>query len=308
MSDTPICSIIIPSYRSAATIEGCLTALVTQDYRAPYEIIVVDSSPDETPQLVRDRFPQVRVIHLPQQTDPAQARNIGAEHASGAVLAFIDSDCTAGPHWLSQLCARIEEGYDGVGGATSNANGYTLVSWAGYMCEFREFLPGGQPHAVGNLSLNNVAYRRDSFYAAGCFPLGYFPQEDQVFHATMRGLGMRLCFDPGIVVAHMHRTERRTFLHHQRCIGRANAQVLREIDLPGTTLARKPWLALLAMPTLVPLRFLRTILACWSVESALVLRRPALAWLCWLGMCWWGLGFLEGARGQHSWSIIRKGD
>ncbi|MDP9315968.1 MAG: glycosyltransferase [Chloroflexota bacterium] len=307
MSDKPACSIIIPSYRSTKTIGACLTALVAQDYAGPYEIIVVDSSPDETPELVRRMFPAVRLIHLPQQTDPAQARNIGAEHASGDVLAFIDSDCTAGSRWLSQLAATIEEGYDGVGGATSNANGDTLVSWAGYMCEFREFLPEGKPHDVWNLSLNNVAYRRDSFYAAGCFPVGYFPQEDQVFHATMRELKLRLCFDPGIVVAHMHRTERTAFLHHQRCIGRANAQVLREIDLAGTPLARNRWLALLALPALVPFRFTRTILACWKVEFALVFRRPTVAWLCWLGMCWWGLGFLEGANGRRSWSIIRKG-
>src|SRR5437868_9362423 len=79
-------SVIVPSYRSAPTIGACLTALLRQDLAQPYEIIVVDSSPDETPALVGRDFPQVRLIHRAQQTDPALARNLGAEQAHGEIL------------------------------------------------------------------------------------------------------------------------------------------------------------------------------------------------------------------------------
>jgi glycosyltransferase involved in cell wall biosynthesis len=304
MSDLPVCSVIVPSYRSAATIGACLAALLNQDFSQPYEIIVVDSSPDETPDLVRRRFPQVRLIHLAQQTDPAHARNIGAQHARGSVLAFIDSDCTAASDWLARLYAALMEGYEAVGGATANGNGETLVSWAGYMCEFREYLPGRTPRDVQNLSLNNAAYRRDLFEQAGGFPVGYFPQEDQVFHYPLARAGTRIRLDPQIVVAHIHRTDRGAFLHHQRSIGRANAQVLRQLDLPGAGVARRRWLVPVALPALVLLRFIRTLKANWNIERKLVLRQPELAWLIWLGMCWWGLGFLEGAAGERPWSII----
>jgi GT2 family glycosyltransferase len=304
MSDLPACSVIVPSYRSARTIAACLTALLAQEFSLRYEVIVVDSSPDETPELVRGHFPQVQLIHMAEQTDPARARNIGAEHAHGEVLAFIDSDCTAAPDWLARLYSVVMEGYDAVGGATANGNGETLVSWAGYMCEFREFLPGGLPSDVQNLSLNNAAYRRNFFEQAGGFPGGYFPQEDQVFHYPLARAGARICFDPGIVVSHIHRSERTGFLRHQRSIGRANAQVLAQLDLPGAAIARRPWLVPLALPALIVLRFMRTLAACWNIEHKIVLRRPMLAWLCLLGMCWWGVGFLEGAAGQRAWSII----
>ena len=292
------CSVIIPSYRSAQTIGACLTALLRQDLAQPYEIIVVDSSPDETPALVGRDFPQARLIHRAQQTDPALARNLGAEQAQGEVLAFIDSDCIASPDWLRRLYTTLQQDYDGVGGAIANGNGDTLVSWAGYMCEFRAFLPGGPAQDADNLTLGNVAYRRDVFRAVGGFPVGCFPQEDQVFHHALRRQGARIRYDPQIVVAHLHRFERSAFLSHQRRIGRANARVMRQLGLSGAWIARHPWLAMLALPALIPLRFVRTLYTCWNVEHHLVLRRPALGWLCWLGMCWWGWGFFEGTQGS----------
>ena len=96
-------------------------------------------------------------------------------------------------------------------------------------------------------------------------------------------------------MAHTHRASRLEFLEHQRRIGRANARVLCVIDGRGSALARRPALAALATPALVPFRFLRTLGACLGVERGLVLRRPRLAWLCWQGMCAWGRGFVEGA-------------
>jgi len=290
-----VCSVIIPSYRSADTIAGCLRALLAQEGAPPFEIILVDSSPDETAAIVRRDFPQVRLIQRAEQTDPATARNLGAAAAQGEILCFIDSDCLAAPDWLARLAARIGEGHSAVGGAIGNANPETLESWAGYFCEFREFLPGGPARPAENLTIGNSAYRRADFDALGGFPAGYFPQEDQVFHGAMRAAGMRILLDPAIVVAHHHRAERAAFLDHQRRIGRANARVLRASDRPEGRLARSKALSAALMPALVPYRLARTLYACRGVANGIALRRPALLWLCLLGMLSWGRGFLEEA-------------
>lgn len=297
MSAAPGWSVVVPSYRSLSTIDACLRSLLEQDVAAPPQIIVVDSSPDSTATRVQERFPQVELVRLPERTEAAAARNIGAGRACGERLAFLDSDCVAPRDWLRRLESALD-GYDGAGGAIANGNGESLVSWAGYLCEFREFLPGGPARDASNLTLGNVAYRREVFLAAGGFPTGCFPQEDQVFHERLRAQRARLRLDPSIVVTHTHRTERDEFLAHQRHIGQANARVLDLTGGSGAALARSPLLAVLTMPALVPFRFARTLLACLRVEHGLVVRRPRLAWLCWLGMCSWGRGFLEGAEGK----------
>lgn len=299
-SPPPACSVIVPSYCAEGTIAACLDSLRRQDAPFPFEVIVVDSSPDGTPALVRSRYPEARLLQQPQRTDPAMARNLGAASARGPVLAFLDSDCIASPGWLRGLLAALDKRYDAAGGSILNGLPGSLVAWAGYFCEFREFLPKGPPRRVGNLTLGNAAYRSEAFQAAGGFPNGCFPQEDQVFHHFFTAQGFRIWFDPRIRVSHAHRAALPDFLAHQGRIGRANARVVRRLGLPGAALARRPALARALLPALVSWRLARTLLACWQVEDALLLRRPALAALCARGMLAWGRGFVEGAAQSAS--------
>lgn len=54
-------SVVIPSYNSAKTIRDCLRAVLDQT-RPAEEVIVVDSSDDETPEIIRGQFSQVKLI------------------------------------------------------------------------------------------------------------------------------------------------------------------------------------------------------------------------------------------------------
>jgi GT2 family glycosyltransferase len=289
----PAVSVVIPSFQSSSTIEACLDALVAQRLGETFEVIVVDSGTDATASLVRDRYPAVRLLKADRRLDPATARNWGAREARAPILAFLDSDCVPAAHWLERLRAALENGrYDAVGGAIRNG-GATLTgaSWAGYFCEFREFLPRGIAVQAANVTLGNAAYRREVFERAGRFPEGYFPQEDQVFHVRFLAAGGRICFNPEIVVDHTHRSGVRAFLAHQVRIGRANARVVCALGLNGAAIASRRWLATLLLPALASYRFARTVMVCWAEERCLLCRRPDVAILCWLGMIAWGVGF-----------------
>lgn len=299
----PLVSVIIPAYCAMATIEACLASLAAQDFGRPFEVIVVDSSSDRTAELAQKALAWARVVCLPRKTDPATARNLGAAFALAPLLAFLDADCIAAPDWLRRLEATISSGYDAVGGAIANANAEYSVSRAGYLCEFREFLPGGPARDVENITLGNAAYRADLFWDCGGFPAGFFPQEDQVFHQMFRAAGGRIRLEPDILVAHHHRDDNESFLHHQRQIGQANARVLHRVRLPGAWLVARPWLLAVMLPALVPYRFVRT-LAHAHFGNTSFWREKHVIWLCWQGMWAWGCGFLEGAAAQRNNNAI----
>ena len=92
---------------------------------------------------------------------------------------------------------------------------------------------------------------------------------------------------------HTHRSTVRGFLAHQRRIGAANARVVRALGLKGAAIASRRWLATALLPALATFRFARTLAACWDQERYLMIRRPAIAGLCWIGMLAWGVGFAQ---------------
>jgi GT2 family glycosyltransferase len=294
-------SVIIPSFQSETTIRACLASVLAQDFEDAFEIFLADSGTDRTSDIVRREFPSVRLLKSDRRLSAELARNWGAREARGAVFAFIDSDCVARPDWLRRLCETLEEGsYHGVGGAIQPVDGSNATNWAGYFCEFREFLPGGAPTDATYLTPNNAAYRSDIFRRAGGFPDGYFPMEDQVFYERLRAVGARIRFDPSIVVQHNHRSRVAAFLSHQSRIGAANARVVRDFNLQGGWIAAHPWSAVALFPALTTYRFARTVTACWKQERYLMLRRPAVTGLCWLGMLAWGVGFTRPAAIEAS--------
>ena len=86
--DWVMISVIIPSYNSEITIIGCLNALQNQSYGGCYDITLIDSSDDGTPEIVSLEYPNVKLIHLNDRTDPGTARNIGIAEAKGDLIAF----------------------------------------------------------------------------------------------------------------------------------------------------------------------------------------------------------------------------
>jgi glycosyltransferase involved in cell wall biosynthesis len=297
-------SVIIPSFQSAATIRACLRSVLSQNFEDRFEVFVADSGSDDTADIVRREFPTVRLLKSPTRLSAELARNWGAREASGSILGFIDSDCVADRDWLARLCATLQSGIcQGIGGAIRPIEPANATAWAGYFCEFREFLPRGEPRDATYLTPNNAAYWSDVFRGAGGFPDGYFPLEDQMFYQRLCTAGAHIRLDPTIVVAHTHRTRVAEFLVHQGRIGDANARVVRALDGQGAWIASHPAAAAALMPALALYRFARTIAACWRQERCLLLRRPAVAGLCFLGMCAWSLAF---ARASTSEPRLRR--
>ena len=103
MNYNPFISIIIPALNAANTLEICLQSIITQNY-LNFEVLVVDNnSTDDTAKIAVQNG--VRVINYSDKYSANICRNLGAAHALGEVLLFLDSDVVL-PKGTLQWCVE----------------------------------------------------------------------------------------------------------------------------------------------------------------------------------------------------------
>lgn len=106
-------SLIIPSRNEshdiAETLDCCLA--ITYPHK---EIIVVDDSSDETPDIVRSYADRgVQLIHrVHNHNGCCGARNVGMQVATGDIIVIINADVRPGADFLDKLIAHYEQGAD----------------------------------------------------------------------------------------------------------------------------------------------------------------------------------------------------
>ncbi len=295
----PLISVIVPSYNAEKSIVACLTALAQQETAAAYEIILVDSSTDRTPEIVRAQFPQVRFFHLPEKTFPGPARNHGIKHVRGKIIAMTDSDCIADSRWLERIAQAHATSYQVVGGGVHNAFPRHPISMAEHFLEFREFSPYSRRREIEVLPTNNLSVRREIFERFGAFS-DMRASEDVVFIHTLRRNGVKVLFEPAIAIRHLNRRQFKSFMRNQNLLGFNAALARRILPLPGAALARHPYL----LPLLPFVRILRT------MQFILQNRWPhnlkqflefilILPFFC-LGAGAWSRGFFQGTRASEN--------
>lgn len=107
---TPEVSVVVVTWNGKQHLEACLSALAAQT-DVVFEVILVDNgSTDDSVAFVRERFPDVRIVALPENTGFAAGNNAGAREARGTCLAFLNNDTAVQPRWLRTLLDGIDPG------------------------------------------------------------------------------------------------------------------------------------------------------------------------------------------------------
>src|SRR5262245_55801056 len=91
VSEIPLFSVIIPTFNRAGLLAGTLESVFAQRFKELEIIVVDDGSTDGTMDYLQSLGKRVIVLQQPNQGAGA-ARNLGAGHAKGIYLAFLDSD------------------------------------------------------------------------------------------------------------------------------------------------------------------------------------------------------------------------
>lgn len=103
MADTPIVSVILPTYNRARLLPRSLGSVLAQTYSDLEVVVVDDGSDDDTEALVKGSGDaRVRYVRLETRFGAARARNVGIGHAHSRYLAFQDSD----DEWLPTKLER----------------------------------------------------------------------------------------------------------------------------------------------------------------------------------------------------------
>lgn len=103
----PLVTIVIPTYDGHDTLPTTLHAVARQSYpRDRLELIVVDDGSAVGPDEELILSPERPTTWLRQEHGgPAAARNLGASHARGSILVFLDDDVEAAPSAVAELVA-----------------------------------------------------------------------------------------------------------------------------------------------------------------------------------------------------------
>jgi GT2 family glycosyltransferase len=291
-------SVVVPAYYGASTITACLQSIHRATAGRRREIIVVDSSGDETAEIVGQGFPGVTFISSNARLSVGAARNLGLSRATGRLIFFTDQDCVVPPDWIDRLERHFaDQSIGAAGGSLGIRNLSNLSGCAVYFLEFLTHFPmRGAPTRNRNFLLGcNGAYRAETL------GIVRFPEqtlgEDVLFSERLMREGIDVVYDPSVEVRHQNREGWGEFFNYNRKMGRAAASYHRVLRRPSSAIfLRAPILVFGAPLVILPRVGFRLLRSRWSYFWRFVLLSP----MCLAGNLVWAKAFrrevLEGSK------------
>lgn len=223
----PTATVVVPTFDRPDRLTQCLEGLCALHAdRHSFEVLVVDdgSTLDLKPTLQRYRQRLELQLIRQQNAGPAAARNTGARHASGDVVAFTDDDCVPDPDWLSELLhCHQKEVTAIVGGRTINALRDNLFAEASqdlvaYLYDYYAGVSG----SAAFFTSNNMMVGREMFLALGGFSTRFrlAAGEDRELCDRWLAHGHTLHYAERAVIRHHHGLDLRRFWRQHRNYGR----------------------------------------------------------------------------------------
>ena len=197
----PQVSVVMPFAGEQRAAEAAVDALLALELRVGDELILSDNSGTAK---ARNKIAIVRTIG---ERSPAYARNVGAAHAHGEWILFLDADCVAPRGLLDAFFAAPVD--DAVGALAGEVipmpGGDTLASRYGsarsFLSQQTHLSHPYRPRAVAA----NLLVRRTAFEQIGGFFEGVRAAEDTDFSWRLQEAGWRLELRRRAQVEHRYR-------------------------------------------------------------------------------------------------------
>ena len=218
----PRISVVVCTYNGIATLDDCLAGLHEVEY-PNFEVIVVNDGSLNAVAQIAQQF-NVRLLNIPRG-GLSVARNAGLEAATGEIVAYIDDDTRADPHWLQFLAHTfMTTDYAAVGGPNIPPRNESALA----KCVAHS--PGGPAHVLvsdrdaEHIPGCNMAFRKSVLETIGGFDPQFRVAGDDVDVCwRVQEAGFEIGFNPGAMVWHHRRQGIRTYWKQQVGYGRAEA-------------------------------------------------------------------------------------
>lgn len=235
-ADSMVASVIMPAWNAGATLTDQLEAMIRQDAKFNWELLLVDNgSSDGTLEMAedfRDRIASMRVLHCGRRGANA-ARNKGAEAALSDLLLFCDADDIADAGWVRAMAGALTA-HDAAGGRIDNDT---------FPSGFMPLYPDGLPVSAGFLPraiTANFGVRRAVWKTVGGFSEDYqYGSTDTEFCWRLQLAGFELGYAPEAVVAYRHRSTLSEAARKAYLTGEAQVRLFRDFREAG--MPRSTW-------------------------------------------------------------------
>jgi O-antigen biosynthesis protein len=212
----PKVSVVVCAYNAATTLPECLKSLMHVDY-PDFEVILVDDGSNDETRRIAGEYPQVQYIHQ-ENCGLSVARNVGAEHACGEIVAYMDADCMADEDWLRCLVQALrDQSVSAVGGPN-----ITPLS-DGWIARCIAASPGNPSHVMfddrhaEHIPGCNMAFRRESILNLGGFDPQFRVAGDDVdFCWRLLDHGGAIGYAAGAFVWHHRRQTIKAYMDARR--------------------------------------------------------------------------------------------
>lgn len=221
-------AIVIAAYNARDELAAALTSLREAPPAVEHDVVVVDNhSSDGAAEMVRQRFPAMRVIEAGANLGFARATNIGIRATTGDLVLLLNPDTVVPAGAIDRLVARLEAtpGAVAAGPRLVDASGRAELSFGDAYGPLRELRPKvlqaadrrgfgparrwieratSRERLVDWVSGACLLVRRDAAEAVGLLDERYFLYaEDVDFCAALRARGGRILFTPAAEVVHL---------------------------------------------------------------------------------------------------------
>jgi len=212
-------SIVVISIYSHQSLISCLDSILACENQDKIEIIVANSSSDNSFPYLDIKYPRVRFLQFPQNMGIPDLSAEAITQTSGEIIALTDSSCLVDGDWITSIL-KAHQSKSAVVGGRVEIHGLTkAVDWAAYFCEYGEFMRPLRAGVVDALPGNNISFKRSALLIGNEYVKNKFWKT--FWCQKLRAEGIELISEPSMLVYYTKNFRLISFLtrrfHHGRC-------------------------------------------------------------------------------------------